>query len=134
MTQAVDVSVNQTRSVMLMLMNEFQDFIIFATNFIENFDPAFMRRISIHIKFELPDLDCRKKLWRKYIPAELPNNIDIDEIAEKFSGISGSDIANAMLNSAFKAARLKADLLDKKIVFEAVENILASKKANLKII
>ena len=134
MTQAVDVSVNQTRSVMLMLMNEFQDFIIFATNFIENFDPAFMRRISIHIKFELPDLDCRKKLWQMYIPKELPNNIDIDEIAEKFSGISGSDIANAMLNSAFKAARLKADLLDKKIVFEAVENILASKKANLKII
>lgn len=42
MTQAVDVSVNQTRSVMLMLMNEFQDFIIFATKFIENFDSAFM--------------------------------------------------------------------------------------------
>lgn len=131
MTQAVDVSVNQTRSVMLMLMNEFQDFIIFATNFIENFDPAFMRRISIHVKFELPDEDCRKKLWRMYIPAELPNNIDVDEIAKKFDGISGSDIANAMLNSAFKAARLKSDLLDKKIVFEAVENILASKKANL---
>lgn len=131
MTQAVDVSVNQTRSVMLMLMNEFQDFIIFATNFIENFDPAFMRRISIHIKFELPDLECRKKLWRMYIPEQFPNNIDIDEIAEKFSGISGSDIANAMLNSAFKAARLKLDSADKKIVFEAVENILASKKANL---
>lgn len=130
MTQAVDVSVNQTRSVMLMLMNEFQDFIIFATNFIENFDPAFMRRISIHVKFELPDEDCRKKLWQMYIPAELPNNIDVNEIAKKFSGISGSDIANAMLNSAFKAARLKLDLLDKKIVFEAVENILASKKAN----
>ena len=44
-----------------------------------------------------------------------------------------SDIANAMLNSAFKAARLKLDLLDKKIVFEAVENILASKRANLAI-
>ena len=130
MTQAVDVSVNQTRSVMLMLMNEFQDFIIFATNFIENFDPAFMRRISVHVKFELPDEDCRKKLWQKYIPAELPNNIDVEEIAKKFSGISGSDIANAMLNSAFKAARLRLDSLDKKIVFEAVENILASKKAN----
>ena len=130
MTQAVDVSVNQTRSVMLMLMNEFQDFIIFATNFIENFDPAFMRRISVHVKFALPDYDCRVKLWRKYIPAELPNNIDVEEIAKKFSGISGSDIANAMLNSAFKAARLNLDELDKKIVFEAVENILASKAAN----
>ena len=132
MTQAVDVSVNQTRSVMLMLMNEFQDFIIFATNFIENFDPAFMRRISVHVKFELPDEDCRKKLWQKYIPAELPNNIDVEEIAKKFSGISGSDIANAMLNSAFKAARMNLNELDKKIVFEAVENILASKAANEK--
>ena len=131
MTQAVDVSVNQTRSVMLMLMNEFQDFIIFATNFISNFDPAFMRRISVHVKFELPDENCRKKIWAMYIPKELPNNIDVDEIAKKYDGISGSDIANAMLNSAFKAARLRRDLLDKKIVFEAVENILASKKANL---
>ena len=130
MTQAVDVSVNQTRSVMLMLMNEYQDFIIFATNFIENFDPAFMRRISIHIKFTLPDLDCRKKLWRMYTPPEVPNNLDFDELAEKFDGISGSDISNAMLNAAFKAARLKVDELDKTLVFEAVENILASKRAN----
>ena len=130
MTQAVDVSVNQTRSVMLMLMNEFQDFIIFATNFIENFDAAFMRRISTHIKFTLPDFECRKRLWRMYTPLEVPNNLDFDELAKKFDGISGSDISNAMLNAAFKAARLKADELDKNLVFEAVENILASKRAN----
>ena len=130
MTQAVDVSVNQTRSVMLMLMNEYQDFIIFATNFIENFDPAFMRRISMHIKFTLPDEDCRRKLWRMYTPPEVPNNLDFDELAKKFDGISGSDISNAMLNAAFKAARLKLDELDKLLVFEAVENILASKRAN----
>lgn len=130
MTQAVDVSVNQTRSVMLMLMNEFQDFIIFATNFIENFDPAFMRRISIHVKFTLPDEDCRRKLWRMYTPPEVPNNLDFDELAKKFDGLSGSDISNATLNAAFKAARLKVDELDKSLVFEAVENILASKKAN----
>lgn len=130
MTQAVDVSVNQTRSVMLMLMNEYQDFIIFATNFIENFDPAFMRRISVHVKFDLPDEDCRRKLWKMYIPLELPNNIDVDELAKKYVGISGSDISNAMLNAAFKAARLGATGLDKKIVFEMVDNIIASKAAN----
>ena len=130
MTQAVDVSVNQTRSVMLMLMNEYQDFIIFATNFIENFDPAFMRRISMHVEFTLPDEDCRKKIWRMYTPPEVPNNLDFDELAKKFDGISGSDISNAMLNAAFKAARLGVDELDKSLVFEAVENILASKRAN----
>ena len=132
MTQAVDVSVNQTRSVMLMLMNEYQDFIIFATNFIENFDPAFMRRISMHVKFELPDLDCRRQLWKMYIPPELPNNIDVDRLAEKYEGISGSDIANAMLNSAFKAARQNTESLDEKLVCEAIENILESKAANSK--
>ena len=130
MTQAVDVSVNQTRSVMLMLMNEFQDFIIFATNFIENFDPAFMRRISIHIKFSLPDEACRKKLWQHYILPTMPNNIDIDELAEKYEGLSGSDISNAVLMAAFKAARQNAELVEKSLVFEAVENILASKRAN----
>lgn len=130
MTQAVDVSVNQTRSVMLMLMNEYQDFIIFATNFIENFDPAFMRRISMHVKFELPNEDCRRRLWQKYIPSELPNNINVNELARKFDGISGSDIANAMLNAAFKAARSGANSLDQRLVADAVKNIIESKHAN----
>ena len=89
-----------------------------------------MRRISVHVKFVLPDEDCRKKIWRMYTPPEVPNNIDFDELAKKFDGISGSDISNAMLNAAFKAARLKCDELDKSLVFEAVENILASKRAN----
>ena len=96
MTNATDVSVNQTRSVMLMLMNEYQDFIIFATNFIENFDPAFMRRISFHVQFELPDIDCRKKLWELYVPKEMPTDLNFDEIAAKYEGISGSDISNTV--------------------------------------
>ena len=130
MSNATDVSVNQTRSVMLMLMNEFQDFIIFATNFIENFDPAFMRRISMHVKFELPDFDCRRRLWQMYIPKKFPNNVDCDEIAQKFDGISGSDISNAVLNAAFKAARRKVNFVDKSFFFEAVDDILNSRKAN----
>ena len=130
MTSAADVSVNQTRSVMLMLMNDYQDFVIFATNFISNFDPAFMRRISTHIEFKLPDLDCRKKLWRHYILPTMPNNVDIEELAEKYDGISGSDIANAVLMAAFKAARLKARIVFKEYIFEAVESILVSKNAN----
>lgn len=130
MTSATDVSVNQTRSVMLMIMNDYQDFVIFATNFISNFDPAFMRRISTHIEFKLPDLDCRKKLWSHYLLPTMPNNVDIDELASKYDGISGSDIANAVLMAAFKAARLKVRIVFKEYIFEAVESTLASKNAN----
>lgn len=130
MSSATDVSVNQTRSVMLMIMNDYQDFIIFATNFIENFDPAFMRRISMHVRFDLPDYECRKQLWKLYIPDKMPNDIDIDELANKYSGISGSDIANAVLMSAFKADRHNEQFVSKKYVFEMIDGILASKKAN----
>ena len=132
MTGATDVSVNQTRSVMLMIMNDYQDFIIFATNFIENFDPAFMRRISMHVKFELPDYECRRKLWKLYIPNTMPTDVDIDEIAQKYDGLSGSDISNAVLMGAFKAARHHDDTVYKKYIFEMVEGILVSKKANQK--
>lgn len=130
MSSATDVSVNQTRSVMLMLMNDYQDFIIFATNFIQNFDPAFMRRISMHIEFKLPEYEERKQLWSHYILPTMPNNIDIDEVARKYSGISGSDISNAVLMAAFKAARQKLDIVDQSFVFEMIEATLKSKNAN----
>ena len=130
MSNATDVSVNQTRSVMLLMMNEYQDFIIFATNFISNFDPAFMRRISVHVKFELPDEECRELLWKKYVPIKMPTNLDASEIAKKYEGLSGSDISNAVLNAAFRAARHQDNMVAKEYVFEAVDDILSSKKAN----
>ena len=136
MSSATDVSVNQTRSVMLMLMNEYQDFIIFATNFISNFDPAFMRRIAVHVKFELPDLKCRTLLWAKYIPDKMPLQMAKDELcadlAGKFEGLSGGDISNAVLNAAFMAARHEEKSVSEDYFEQAVTNILSSKKANQK--
>lgn len=130
MSSSTDVSVNQTRSVMLMILNEYQDFVIFATNFIENFDPAFMRRISMHVQFELPDVECRKLLWRKYIPELMPTDVDIDIIAERYDCITGSDISTAVLNAAFKAARSKSDMVRTEDMYSAIEDIIVSKNAN----
>lgn len=132
MTSATDVSVNQTRSVMLMILNDYQDFIIFATNFIENFDPAFMRRISMHVQFTLPDYECRKKLWRMYIPETMPNSIDIEMLSKNYEGLSGSDISNAVLLGAFKAARHNQQIVTNADIVEQVEGILMGKKANEK--
>ena len=132
MTHSTDVSVNQTRSVMLMLLNDFQDIVIFATNFIENFDPAFMRRILMHIKFELPDAECRFLLWEKYIPDLMPNDFNLKYISEKYDKLSGSDISNAVLSAAFTAARNNQNIVKQENLEEAIINILESKKANEK--
>lgn len=130
MSHSTDVSVNQTRSVLLTLMNDHEGFIIFTTNFIENYDPAFMRRILTHILFELPDFDSRRSLWQKYIPKGLPHNVSIDELAEISEGLSGSDISNCVLKSAFSTARegLTAVTIEKFI--ESVTEIKDSHSAN----
>lgn len=73
MTSATDVSVNQTRSVLLTLLDGYDGMVIFTTNFISNYDPAFMRRIPFHIKFELPNEAQRIALLQHYLTGTIPN-------------------------------------------------------------
>ena len=130
MNNSTDVSVNQTRSVLLTLLNDYKGIVIFATNFISNYDRAFMRRIQFHVKFELPDLKLREKLWRMYIPAEMPTDVNIPEISEKYSDISGSDISTAVLKAALSAAQKGLDIVPGSYFETAIEGIVASKRAN----
>lgn len=130
MSNATDVSVNQTRSVMLMLLNEYQDVIIFASNFISNYDPAFMRRILVHVQFEMPDERCRYFLWKKYIPEQMPNDFDLKYIAEHYENLSGGDISNAVLSAAFASARENQKVVSQELLERSIQNILESKKAN----
>lgn len=132
MSHATDVSVNQTRSVLLTLLNDYDGMVLFATNFISNYDAAFMRRIQYHVKFELPNADLRRKLWRMYIPKEMPALINFNEIADRFDGVSGSDISNAVLKAALKAATNNENSIPQSHFEEAVQEIIDSKKANAK--
>ena len=130
MSNSTDVSVNQTRSVLLMLMNTYEDIILFTTNFISNFDEAFMRRIQYHIKFELPSYEARKLLWGKYIPKKMPNDADIENLSSSYENISGSDIANSIMIASFKAARNRDILVKNEYFEEAIESIIKSKNDN----
>lgn len=130
MSSSCDVSVNQTRSVLLNILNNFEGVILFASNFISNYDPAFMRRIQYHIEIPLPDATLREKLWRKYVPLELPTDLDVKEIAEKYENLSGSEISTAVLRAASKAATKEEDFVPKSYFHEATESILKSKSAN----
>lgn len=130
MRSSTDVSVNQTRSVLLNILNEYRGIVIFTTNFIQNFDPAFLRRIRYQIKFNLPNEELRTMLWQMYIPSEMPTNADPAELAKKYDGISGSDIANAVFAAAIKAARANAFAVDVSYFEVAIEQAIAAKKAN----
>lgn len=132
MSHSTDVSVNQTRSVLLNILNDYDGMVLFASNFISNYDPAFMRRIQYHVEFSLPDAALREKLWTRYVPSELPTDLNAKEIAEKYEEISGSEISTAVLRACLKAASKNEETVSKKYFEEAVESIIRSKAENSK--
>lgn len=68
-------------------------------------DAAFMRRLSLHVRFDLPDVDEREQLWRAMLPTAAPvaDDIDAATLARRFA-MSGGYIRNAALRAAFMAA------------------------------
>ena len=127
MSSVTDVSVNQTRSVLLTLLDRFSGIVIFTTNFISNYDPAFLRRIPYHIHFPLPDEAGRLALLRHYLSDTVPNTIDFAQVARDRRGISGADIANATLTAALRTALASMSQAE----FEAaLDRIARSKRDN----
>lgn len=112
-------------------MNHYKGVVLFATNFIQNFDAAFLRRIKYHVRFYLPDEELREKLWRMYIPEEMPYKADITILAQNYKDISGSDIANAVFTAAIRAARDGATMVSQERFEEAIKNCINVKKENL---
>ena len=109
----------------------YEGMVIFATNFISNYDSAFMRRIHYHIRFELPNEELREKLWRHYIPLQMPVEADIHKLAVEHNGLSGSDISTAVMKAALNAAKNNSAVVGENDFKLAIESIVASKNANL---
>lgn len=119
-TQGIDNEINAMRSTLLMELERFDGVVIFATNFAKNYDHAFVSRIRYHIEFQLPDLDCRKQLWQRFlvpgVPLEEERNLIIERCAEKSHGLSGREIRNA-LRTAFPKALVNSHD-DPKVLWE----------------
>lgn len=104
---ARDKYANIEVAYLLQKMEEHKGITILATNFLENIDEAFLRRISYVIHFPFPDVVQRGKIWRKMFPKQTPMNEDIDFafLAEKIP-VAGGNIKNIVLSAAFLAAEL----------------------------
>jgi ATP-dependent 26S proteasome regulatory subunit len=87
-------------------MEEYDGISILATNFKQNVDEAFLRRIHFSVDFPFPDIKQRILIWKSMFPkaAPLKKDIDFEFMAEKFV-LAGGNIKNIALNSAFFAAQ-----------------------------
>lgn len=124
-----DQALNSLRSQMLILLEEHEGVVVFATNLVANFDSAFNSRIQKHIRFELPNKEARAMIIKKQIPERLPLEKQLKEedflSASDFAeGLSGREIKNAMLELYLS----KADNQNPNIIFTISDICDAIKK------
>jgi SpoVK/Ycf46/Vps4 family AAA+-type ATPase len=90
---------------LLQKMESYPGAVILATNFRENIDEAFLRRLDFVVDFPFPEPEDRERIWRLLLPdaAPLATDIDIPFLANQFK-LTGGNIRNVSLAGAFLAA------------------------------
>jgi hypothetical protein len=90
---------------LLQKMEGYPGAVILATNFRQNMDDAFLRRLDVVVDFPFPEPEDRERIWDLLLPDPAPKAADIDThfLAERFR-LSGGSIRNCSLAGAFMAA------------------------------
>ncbi len=92
-------------SYLLQRMEDYDGIIILASNFRQNMDEAFVRRLHLTADFPFPDEDARFEIWSRHLPSTLPlaEDVDLRQLAKSYR-LSGGSIRNACVTAAFLAA------------------------------
>jgi SpoVK/Ycf46/Vps4 family AAA+-type ATPase len=88
---------------LLQRVEEHDGTVILTTNFKQNVDDAFLRRIHLSVDFPRPDRDAREAIWRIVFPEATP----VEELDYAFLSeleVTGGNIRNVALTAAFLAA------------------------------
>ena len=99
-----DKYANNETAYLLQKIEEYNGLSILATNYYNNFDDAFVRRITYAIHMESPDKATRYALWTTILPdtAKVSKDIDFRFLADHFE-LSGSNIKAILFNAAYMA-------------------------------
>lgn len=124
---------NMEIAFLLQKMEEYEGVSILATNYLQNFDEAFRRRIHDIVEFPLPDAPLREDMWKSMIPEGLPlaEELDYAYLARQFP-VTGSVIKNALIYGSFLAAESKEGKLTMELILRGITHELekSGKKLN----
>ena len=104
-SDAHDRYANIEVAYLLQKTEEYDGFVILATNLAQNIDEAFKRRMNYTVDFPFPDEFQRERLWRMMFPPQTPvaDDLEFTFLARQFA-LSGGNIKSAALAAAFLAA------------------------------
>ena len=103
--EARDKWANLETNYLLQRVEEYSGVVILATNYRQNLDEAFQRRIHVVVEFPVPDVDSRRAIWARLLPSEPHLALDVTdlgELANRFE-LTGGNIRNVVLDACFRA-------------------------------
>lgn len=110
---------NMEVSYILQRIEQFDGIVVLATNFYNNIDKAFLRRMKYVLKYQTPDAGIRKSIWESCLPPELPREeLDVKYLARQFD-FTGGTIKNVIYTACVIAVH-EGTKLTMKHVLKAV--------------
>lgn len=90
---------------LLQQIEDYDGLVVLATNFRQNIDEAFTRRLDFLIDFPFPDEPYRQQIWAAHFPTNAPLSAEVNlaEVAARYR-LAGGNIRNAALAAAYLAA------------------------------
>lgn len=131
-SQGAEQAINSLRSQMLILLEEHEGIVLFATNLVSNFDKAFESRFLDSIEIPLPNREARAAIIRSMIPSKLPlaamlTDEDFLNASKLIEGLAGREIKNAVLKMLLEFAEDSTHLF----MAEDICNAMKQKKKEI---
>jgi AAA+ superfamily predicted ATPase len=122
-----DQMLNSMQNILLQYLEDFEGIFMATTNYINNLDDAFDRRIFYKKAFELPDENTRFQILQDLFP-EWPGDW-IKDIASDFE-LSGSQIQNIKRKLLVDSILFDIDYSNKELLVNYIEEELGFRKKN----
>lgn len=126
-TQASDHAVNTSRSVMLKQLDAFEGIVVFASNLVESFDRAFVRRILEHIELPLPGEEELPVLWQHFVVPKITGRdaLDWSRLSALSAGFSPALILDAVKLACGAAVTEAGDTVEPVLTMAHLEDAIS---------
>lgn len=102
-TEGKDRYANMEVAFILQRIEQFEGIVVLSTNFYNNIDKAFLRRMKYVLKYRMPDEATRLSIWESCLPTEqYREELDIGYLAAQFE-FTGGMIKNVVLSACVAA-------------------------------
>ena len=97
---------NANVNYLLQRLEQYTGIVVLTTNKDAALDDALQRRLTLHLRLDVPEIPEREQLWRSFLPQGVPrdHDLDLDALAREFE-LTGGLIKNVVVRAAFLAAR-----------------------------